>query len=292
MENTFIFTPVRTDLIYRSLDTLYEHTPNNFYVIIMDQTVSGLDPNMRDRYPNLTYIRTPRTSKHRTGNLGFSKANNFATDLVKTPYFTMSNDDVEFVNRKWWGGIMQTFALVEQQTPDRPAVMVNPSSIKLPDWSVGRDRGDDFYIMDYKERYTEEEYDHLVNDDHYVNQHLTLKPGSVIDGVTMYCSVFRTDRFREVGYLNEKFYPGGGEDYDWNCRANMKGYRSVGTTNSWVFHHWSKSIGDLEAEQVKSLIQPELRWNNNNELWGDNFDVWGMKDMPEDQIPPIEIRPL
>ena len=291
MKNTFIFTPIRTDLIERCLDTLYMHTPPNFYVIILDQTVDGLDANMREKYPNLTYIRTPKTKIHHTGNLGFSKANNFAFRLVETPYFTMCNDDVEFINKKWWQGVMDTFDLISQQTPDRPAVMVNPSSTKLPDWSVGRPLGDHHYVIPYKEHYTEEEYDSLVNDQHYVNERLTLMPGSVIDGVTMYCSVFMTDRFKEVGLLNEKFYPGSGEDYDWNCRANMKGYRSVGTTKSWVFHHWSKSVGELEAVKIKSLIQDELRWNNNNELWGENFDVWGMKDK-DFKIPPIEIRPL
>ena len=291
MENTFIIPVIRTDMIERCLETLYRHTPPNFYVIVMDQSVDGIDRDLRERYKNLTYIRTPKTFTHRTGNLGFSKVNNFAFKLVETPYFTMCNDDVEFLNRGWWQGIKDTFDLVESQTPDRPPVMVNPSSTKLPDWSIGRPSGDHLHIIPYKENYTDEEYDSLVNDEHYVNDLLTLMPGSVIDGVTMYCSVFRTDRFKEVGLLNEKFYPGGGEDYDWNARANLKNYRSVGTTNSWVFHHWSTTIGHLEAEKIKSLLQEELKWNNNHELWGENFEIWAQKFKPED-APPIEIRPL
>ena len=291
MENTFIIPAVRSDLIERCLETLYANTPDNFYVIVVDQTVSGLDSNMRDRYKNLTYLRTPKTDYHTTGNLGFSKANNFAFQLVNTPYFTMCNDDVEFINNQWWDGIMRTFELVEMQTPQRPAVMVNPSSFKLPDWSIGAPSGQHHHIIPHKQSYTDEEYDFLMYEDHYINDRLTLKPGSVIDGVTMYCSIFRTDRFKEVGLLNEKFYPGGGEDYDWNCRANMTGYRSVGTTNSWVFHHWSSTIGDHEAKDMKALVQPELKWNNNHELWGENFDVWGMKEKGF-EVPPIEIKPL
>lgn len=292
MENTFIIPAVRPDLIERCLETLYRHTPPNFYVIVVDQTLDGLDSNMRNRYKNLTYIRTPKTDIHTTGNLGFAKANNFAFDMVKTPYFTMCNDDIEFINRRWWYGVMQTFKLVESQTPDRPAVMVNPSSTKLPDWSVGRDAGDHHYVIPYKSRYNEDEYTHLLEDDHYVNEHLTLKPNSVIDGVTMYCSVFNTERFKEVGPLNEKFYPGGGEDYDWNCRANMVGYRSVGTTNAWVYHHWSSTISGENQEKLKLLMQDELRWNNVEELWGKDFDVWGMKDMKPEDIPPIELHQL
>ena len=96
--NTVIFAPIRTDLIERALHTLYRNTPaDSFYVIVVDQTIDGLDPNLRERYKNLTLIRTPKTTKHYTGNLGFSKANNLAISLVTTPYFTLANDDVEFV---------------------------------------------------------------------------------------------------------------------------------------------------------------------------------------------------
>ena len=193
-------------------------------------------------------------------------------------------------------------------------MMVNPASFRLADWSIGAPKGEHLDILPYKESYTEEEYDFLVNESHYVNQHLTLKPGSVIDGVVMYCSVFDTKKFLGVSMLNEKFYPGSGEDYDYNCRANMAGYRCVGTTMSWVWHWWSKSMASMqEQEEIKSLIIPELRWNNNDELWGKGFDIWGIKcqtcdkhmtlknkqtmhckDHPDQtfSIPPITLVPL
>lgn len=293
-ENTFIIPLIRDDLIERCLDTLYKNTPPNFYVFIIDQTINGIDANhFRDKFKNLMVIRTPKSDIHTTGNLGFAKATNLGIQLVETPYFTMCNDDVEFINRKWWWGVMETFDKVAEATPDRPAALVNPASTKLPDWSVGRPKGEDHYIIPYKKKYTQEDWDFLVNEEHYVNEHLTIRPGSVIDGVTMYCSVFNTRRFLEVGMLNEKFYPGGGEDYDWNCRANIHGYRSVGTTMSWVFHHWSVSLRSVaeETEIKEKLRQENLVWNNNNELWGDGFDVWG-GDIKKEDIPPITYRSL
>jgi GT2 family glycosyltransferase len=289
--NTFVIPVIRPDLIERCLDTLYANTLPNFYVVVIDQTYNGLKLD-RDKYPNLTHIRTPKTYIHTTGNLGFAKATNLGISLVTTPYFTMCNDDVEFINRRWWGGVLEAFDRVDAATPDRPCMMVNPGSMKLPDWSVGRPSGDHHYIIPYKENYTDQEYDDLVNKPHYVNEHLTLMPGSVIDGVTMYCSVFKTGMFHEVGYLNEKFYPGGGEDYDYNCRANMAGYRCVGTTMSWVWHHWSMTLSTQDQEKISRLIDADLRWNNNNELWGEGFDIWGVKGMQQKDIPPITIRPL
>lgn len=279
--NTFICPVIRPDLIERMLETLYRHTPDNFYVYIIDQTVNGLDSTLlRNKYKNLMIIRTPKSDLHYTGNLGFAKATNLGISLVQTPYFTMCNDDVEFLNTKWWDGVMETFDVVSRATPDRPAVIVNPSSLKLPDWSVGRPKGDDFYIVPYKEDYTEEEYDALINEPHYINEHLTLQPGSVIDGVCMYCSVVDTKRFLEVGLLDEKYFPGSGEDYDFSCLSSMYGYRCVGTTLAYVYHHWSATFQALQdEEEVKSLMIPELSWNQNNEKWGNKFDIWGIKCM-------------
>lgn len=279
IENTFVIPVIRPDLIERCLETLYKNTVPNFYVYLIDQTVDGLDSTkLRNQYRNLMVIRTPRSNRHTTGNLGFAKATNLGIKLVDTPYFTMCNDDVEFIDRRWWGGVMDAFKKTTTATPDRPCMMVNPGSVKLPDWSVGRERGDDFYILPYKERYTKQDYSSLIEEQHYVNEHLTLMPGSVIDGVVFYCSVFETEKFREVGFLDEKFYPGGGEDYDYNTRANMHGYRCVGTTMSWVFHHWSKTLSAEDSQKIREqLQQPELRWNNNDEKWGKGFDIWGMK---------------
>lgn len=278
--NTFILVPIVTTFIDKCLETIYAYNEtDSFYVIIVDQTVQGLDANkLRNKYKNLMIIRTPKTTVHYTGNLGFAQANNLAISLVSTPYFTMINDDVELIDKRWWQGVLDTFAMVDEQTPDRPAVLVNPASTRLADWSVGRASGDDFDIIPHKEHYTDEDWRHLVQDDHYVNEHLTLHPDSVIDGVALYCSVFDTRLFHKVGFLDEKYFPASGEDYDWSCLAYMKGFRCVGTTKSWVFHWWSSSMKAAQKDDdVKSLMIPELSWNQNHEKWGEKFDVWGVR---------------
>jgi GT2 family glycosyltransferase len=278
-ELTVIVLAIRPDLVERMLDTLYEYTEPIFYVYLIDQTIKGLDSTrLRDKFKNLMVIRTPKSDVHYTGNLGFAQATNLGITLVQTPYFMMCNDDVEFINSKWWWGVKQTFLNVEQATPERPAAIVNLASIRLADWSVGRKAGDDFDIIPYKEKYTDEDWEFLVNEPHYVNEHLTIEPGSVFDGVTLYASVCDTARFLEVGLLDEKYFPGSGEDYDWSCLSSMRGYRSVCTTLSWVFHHWSSTFKDLrDKEDIKSLLIPELAWNQNHEKWGKGFDIWGVK---------------
>ena len=275
--NTFVIVVAVPGFIDRCLQTLYQYTEKgSFYVFIIDQTIDGLDSTaLRNRYKNLLVIRTPKSDVHRTGNLGHSQATNLGISLVETPYVTLLNDDVEFVSPKWWQGVLDTFTKVSEQTPDRPAIMVNPASIKLPDWSVGRDKGDDFYILPHKDTYPDADWEFLVNQPHYVNEHLTLQPGSVIDGVNLYCSVCDTKKLNEVGRIDDYWFPGSANDYDLSCRAGMYGYRCIGTTMSWVYHHWSATFHS-DAE-MQALAIPELNHGDLRDKWGDRLDVWGVK---------------
>lgn len=260
--------------MYKCLETLYKYTPPNFYVYIIDQSLEGLDPNLRDTYPNLMVIRTPKSDLHHTGNLGHSQATNLGVTLTQTPYVTFLNDDVVFIHSKWWDGVIATFEKVEQATPTRPPIMVNAGSIKLPDWSVGKPKGEDHYILPVKDEYTDEDWNFLVNEEHYVNEHLTIRPGSVIDGINLYCTIADTKKLIEIGMIDEFFYPGSANDYDLGCIASMFGYRCVGTTLSWVLHHWSKTFEN--AEQMGLLVQDELKHLDLRDKWGDRFDLWGV----------------
>lgn len=279
--NTFVIPFVAGDLIYKCLETLYKYTPNNFYVYIVDQSIEGLDATaLRNQYPNLMVIRTPKSDVHHSGNLGHSHATNIGVQLTQTPYITMLNDDVEFVHKDWWQGVLDTFDKVARATPTRPALLVNVASIKLPDWSVGKPKGEDHYIIEYKDEYTDEDWRHLVDDEHYVNEHLTIKPGSVIDGINLYCSVVDTEKLLEVGLLDEYWYPGLANDYDLCARASMFGYRCVSSTLSWVFHHWSKTFEN--EEQMLMLQQSELKHGDLRDKWGGRFDLWGIRCERED----------
>ena len=266
-ENTFIICSIRTDLVEKCIETIYKYNkPDSFYIYFIDNTKDGIYDKVKGKIH--LYFRANR-------NLGFSKSNNTAIRCVQTPYFTLINDDVELINSKWWQGILDTFDMVDKATPHKPCALATPSSIKLPDWSVGKPKGEHHYMIPYKENYTEEDWDSLISKPHYVNKHFTIQPGSVVDGVTMYCSVLKAEHFRRVGYLDERFNYGGGEDYDWSCRANMAGFRVVGTSLSYLYHHWSKSLESIK--DYKELIDEDRVWNNNNEKWGDNFDIWGRR---------------
>jgi len=276
-ENTFVIPIVFPNIIDRCLETLYKHTPDNFYVIVIDQSKYGMDMSLREKYKNLMIVRSPKTDIHYTGNLGFSLASNIGIKLATTKYVTFLNDDVEFVNIKWWQGVLDTFTQIEKATPSRPPLLVNVASIKLPDWSVGLPKGQHHHIIPYKKDYTEEDWEYLTTQSHYVNEHLTIQPGTVIDGINLYASVCDREKLLEVGSVDDFWYPGGADDYDLCARASMFGYRCVGTTKSWVYHHWSSSFAGIqEAENVKDLAIPELNEGDLRDKWWVNFDLWGV----------------
>jgi len=276
--NTFVFPIIRTDFIERALETLYEYTEPNFYVYVIDQSPSGIYNKIKER--THLYIRPYR-------NLGFAKAANTGIRLADTKYITVCNDDVEFINKKWWSGILETFKKYGEKV-----LAVNPMSPKIAAWGYGYP---DHYhkefieLLPYKRKYTEKDYEFLLKGDFSNIKDLpTTFPrhqSGVIDAFAAWCSVFKRTSFEKIGYFHERFYPGGGEDYDLNARAYSKGYRFLCTPLSWVYHHWSKSKGPGRGEntpkEVRDLIDPKRCWNKLGELWpkelneGHEFDVWG-----------------
>ncbi len=274
--NTFIYPIIRQDNIERSLETLYKYTDDNFYVYVVDQTPNGVYDKIKDKIH--MYFRPYR-------NLGFAKAVNTGIRLADTPFVTIINDDTEFINKKWWNGILETFHKYGDTV-----LGVNPMSPKQAGWGYGWAPDKYVELMPYKETYTEEDYNFLLKGDFTSIEDKLPKTfprhqTGVIDAIAMWFVVFKREAFDKVGLFHERFYPGSGEDYDFNCKCYSKNYRLLGTTLSWVYHHWSgskgKGMGEGNTEDVVATIDPARAWNKLGELWpaelneGHDFDVWG-----------------
>jgi len=255
--------PVRPDYIQKALDTLYKYTDmRNNRVIVVDQTMDGLNLS-RDQ---VHLVLRP----HR--NLGFSKANNEGIIHALrwgSKYITCANDDIEFMDSRWWDGIEETFLIYGDKV-----MAVNPMSPLEPGWGYGLEHGINIELLPYKD-FTKEDYDYLLKgdfsalDDKLPKTFPRQKSGC-IDAIATWCTVFKTESFEKVGLFDEKFYPGGGEDYDLNARAYRQGLRFLGTTKSWVWHFWGSSKDKQSSTQMKDLGMPivdKLRWNDGNSLW-------------------------
>lgn len=296
---TFIFPIIRKDFIGKALETLHKYT-EDFYVFVIDQTG---DSETYDKYNKLSHLWI-----HPYRNLGFSKAMNTGIVLSQTPYIGLMNDDIEFMNKRWWQGIIDTFET------DKNIVAVNPMSPKEGAWGYGlrADNKDTWqpdpkkWVTDetkesvypvkpdgtpllYKEEFTEEDYDFLLNN------HPNWSPNTTCDAIAMWGTIWKKEGFEELGLLDERFYPGGGEDYDMDARAYSCAWpkerdecdptyhrRMVGTSKSWVWHHWGSSG---RQDYQDKLFESRKRWNANDELWGDKFDVWGHETIEDKKIP-------
>jgi len=301
-ELAIILSPIRDDYIERCLESLYKYTDNDlFYVILLDQTVNGVYEKVKDKVH--FYIRPNR-------NLGFAKAANEGIIHAYrwgVPYIGVLNDDTEFMHKDWWQGIKDEF------TTDEKILAVNPESPRVPLWGYGRPHGEYIDIIEYKDGFTDQDWEYLkagnyedlkqrVSD---IPDAFPLTKRGVIDAIAMWFPIFKREFFEKVGYFDERFYPGGGEDYDLNARAYRLGYRLISSMRSWVWHWWGKSKDHYEEMPAElNMLDPELRWNDNNLLWpselnnGQNMDPWGHytdengERKPLNRIEEVAIKPL
>lgn len=295
------FPIIRTDFIYKAIESLYKYTPVDFRVFVVDQSVEGIDKEFVKKYVHW-YVRPYQ-------NLGFAKA---ANEMLWTgyrqgyPYLAICNDDIEYINSDWWQGIKDEFATNER------IMVVNPESPRVPLWGYGRNHDEYIDIVPYKEEYTKEDweflksgnYDRLLNEYHkepvglplgldgkpdwkgniYIPNSFPLTKRGVIDGIAMWHPVFKREALEKIGYFDERFMYGGGEDYDYNCRGYRLKYRLVSSMKSWVWHWWGKSK-DKVSELPPELFNRPF-WNSNEELWprdlneGFTVDPWGFYTSP------------
>lgn len=209
----------------------------------------------------------PAVTMIHTKNLGFAKAMNTGIRLSDAPYVMCLNDDVTFINKRWWYGIESTF----RDVPN--ALCVNPGSICDPDGAGGKTIMAEF---DHKDDYDDDEYTRL----------LQTKGGGWIDGICMWAPVFKREMLDKVpgvipgkAWFDERFYPGGGEDYDLNRRAFLSNMRCLGTNLAIVWHHWhgtTKSNGSQGAHHDGGTFKE--KWSTPD---CDDPDVYGQRGLKE-----------
>jgi len=279
--NTFVFPIVRCDYILDALKSLHYFTPPNYQTIVVDQTQPDAEFEEQLRALCDVHVKTRVNYGFAQGtNIGWRLAQNRDEDYIDevfrkchvwyhgppgttygsvrlhpTEYLTTCNDDVVFVWGGWWDGIIASFEKYDT------AVCVNPMSPREPGWGYGQEGFIEH--LTFKESIYPKNIERLVAE----------KNGQMIDGLTCWCSVFKTSAIDELGMFDERWWPGGGEDYDMMGRVYAAGYRALATSLSWVYHIWGQSKDEPDG---LSQAQPPAReyWNKLNVAWPDGFDVW------------------
>ena len=270
--NTMVFPVVRSDLLRDALESFWRVSDRDEHrVIVVDQSKLGLGDLGDLVHIHLRLYR----------NLGFSKAANTGIRLTDTEYVTICNDDVLFFDERWWPGITTIFARAKN------IVAVNPSCPRIPGWSLGQAEPQHIAEMDDREKCLEEgAFDLLM-------EKTPLR--GLVRGICMWCTAFSlprllgNDLLGEKGQLfDERFYPGGGEDYDLNARIFRAECQAFGTHTSWVWHDWGMSK-DAKGHDGMPQISSRPAWNKIGEIWEAPFSVQGRSARKEKAI---HIEPL
>ena len=239
---TFVFPIIRDDFIVPALQTLRVTKPVGieFRTVVIDQNRRGVYDKISD-YVDL-YLRPQR-------NMGFAKAMN--EGIIHglhwgSEYVVAANDDVEFLDSRWWQGILDQFKEYPEMMAVNPASVIEPGwgygidqpNFKCPDWGIANMDNKNIYpkkkdgtAFNYDDAKTKEGYDWLLNN--YKKGH--------IEGFAGWMVVGKREMWENVGLYDERFVPGGGEDYDLCHRIYLAGGRASATMRSWVWHHWGQS---------------------------------------------------
>ena len=232
----------------KSLETLRQRTPkeNLGKVILID-----CNPDGYQQVDDLVDIHI------KMENQGFARNNNLGIRLSDAEFVGCMNDDVELIHPKWINGIVETFNRYST------ALCVNPASPRNPRCSGCEPV--DHPSFPHKDEWTEEEYDKLLTE---------VGKGYVIDGICMFFPIFRREMLEKLPgsipgkcWLDEYFYPGGGEDYDMDRRAYLSGMRCLGSNLAYVYHYWYSTI-------KPGATEPGVKYD------GGLFDrKWGIFDL-------------
>jgi O-antigen biosynthesis protein len=247
---TFIFNPVIPEYIQPALESLYKFTNIDFRVIIVDQTKDGVYGKVHD-YADLI-IRSPRRI-----NLGFAKSVNEGIIHALhwgSEYVAVCNDDIIFLDSRWWEGIMAQYEAFPEMMAVCPASPIEPGwgyglgddgnwipGNQCPPWGVAI--GKNIYPKDpdgnpitLELAQTKRGYDMLLNH----------RQGH-IEGFAGWFVVFKRETLLKVGLYDETFGPGGAEDYNYVHRIYLAGGRASATMRSFIWHYWSVSREGLHT---------------------------------------------
>jgi len=258
MNNTFVFPIVQKGLIIPAIKSLRENTPPGFKVIVVDQT--KYDPVFSQvLWKWADIVIKPHL------NMGFAQSSNIGARIATTDLVTIANDDIIAFWPGWWNGILETF----EEFPT--AMAVGPMSPKEPGWGFGE--------SGYRLHAT---LDECLEDPEGVVERLKKKWGnSVIDSFAMWFAVLKRQEWADLGMFDERFFPGGGEDYCAMWRIYNSGCRAISTPKSWLWHMWGQSKD--EPSGLDDALPPAREpWNKlstkgfgDEGLYDPDVDCWG-----------------
>ncbi len=177
------------------------HNSNDWRIIWIDNGRDATEIQIARLLDDVTYVRPPE-------NIGYTKAMNVGLALSTAPFVVLLNNDTE-VTEGWLEGLEKGFQVFAKVAAVGPITdnQRQGQGRETPNQGL-------FGIMP-----------------------LEIKGGWGIDvRLSFFCIMLSREAILDVGYLDDQFSPGFGEDDDWLYRAYLKGWRLALQTDVLVKH--------------------------------------------------------
>ena len=214
------------------IESLQKHTSVKYELIFVD---NGSTDNTKEYFEQLQQTNNNVKYIYNINNIGYAKANNQGIRSSSGDYVVLLNNDVILTD----GWLERLIACAES---DPFAGVVAPCTNK----AVGQQ------VVNYNIGKKESEIQLFAS-------LLAMKNAGKwfeVHRVIGFCMLIKKEVLQKIGMLDERFGPGGFEDYDFCLRVKQAGYKIMVASDIFIYHIGGKGYSD------NNLDYDRLRQNN------------------------------
>lgn len=219
-----IVTFNKQEVLYKCLLSIKNTDYPNFTVVVTDNAASEETRQIVESFPGFRYVRN-------TKNEYFIAPNNRVIKEYECSDVLLLNDDTELIGNKWLTTLNEAaYSAGYVGCSGGKALFPNGKLQEAGSLLFNDGYGANIGMMDdpFKQDYNSASYVGYVS------------------GCLMY---MRRDAIKEVGILDEDYYPMYYEDADWQYRLHIRGYKTVYEPKCLFVHHMG-SISKPETVEV------------------------------------------
>jgi len=216
----------------RCVETLERNTKGDYELVFVD---NGSVDDTKAYLEKLKAARKNVKTIYNPSNLGFAKANNQGMGIADGEYVVFLNNDVVLTE----GWLERMISCAES---DPAAGIVGP----VTNHAVGEQ------VVDKSIEFNEQDINRFACMQLLKNAGYWFETHRIIG----FCMLMKREVIENVGMLDERFGPGGYEDYDFCLRVKQAGYKILVASDVFIYH-----IGG-EGYKKNNLDYDKLRAQN------------------------------
>jgi len=192
--------------------------------------------------------KVDHTVIHNEENTGFVKATNQGIKVSKYEYIIMLNNDTTIETPHWDDLLVKPL----MKDPTVGAVgAVTQSGIAWQEVSKLKKS----FKINYPRIQKVKEYHRQIENFKYRYLDVKNQP------LAFFCTAFKREIFNEIGYLDENFHIGLGDDDEFCLRLRSKSYKLLLSLGCFIFHHHRTTFKalDIDEAEIRKVNMPILR---------------------------------